>query len=127
MLMKTRAYVDYSRVAPEHAAIHEVLCNWARWCRDDRPRWAMHPMWRHLVEKEQRENPEVFVPVNAMAGHAMEKTVFLLPDKHRFAIRWWYVFRGNPAAASRQVAVSKERLAQLVNEGRSMLVTRTRQ
>lgn len=126
MLMKTKNYVDYTLVATEHAAIHERLQNWARWCKAGRTGWAMHPMWRHLVEKEQKENPVVSIPVDTLDAHFVEKAVFQLPEKHRQAVRWSYVFRGNPVGACRLIAVSKERLAELVSEGRSMLINRTR-
>ena len=126
MLMKSRNYVDYTLVAVEHEAIHQRLENWARWVRVGNAGWAMHPMWRHLVEKEQKENPVASLPVDTLDGHFMEKAVFLLPEKHRHAIRWSYVFKHNPLAACKQIAVSKDRLAELVREGRTMLNNRMR-
>jgi DNA-directed RNA polymerase specialized sigma24 family protein len=122
--MKSRNYVDYTQVLPEHDAIHERLRNWARWCKAGNAGWAMHPMWRHLEEKERRENPVVAIPVDTLDGHLMEKAVFQLPEKHRHAIRWSYVFNHNPLGACKQIAVSKERLAELVRESRSMLNNR---
>lgn len=126
MLMKTRGYVDFHEVKPEHAAIHERLTNWARWVRDSRMSWTAHPMWRHLKEKEALERRDMPLAVNSLDGHFIEKLVSALPEKHRHAIRWSYVFKGNPLGAARAAAVSKERLAELVKEGRSMLVNRTK-
>ena len=126
MLMKTKGYVDYQRIAPEHAAIHERLQNWRRWVSGKGASWTAHPMWRHLKEKEERERGSITLAVDAIDGHLMEKAVYALPERHRFAIRWWYVYSGNPAKAARQAAVSKERLAELVKEGRSMLCNRLR-
>lgn len=127
MLMKTKGYVDYQRIAPEHAVIHERLQNWRRWLSGKGMAWTAHPMWRHLKEKEEREareRGEFSIPPNSLDAHEIEKAVALLPEKHRFAIRWWYVFSGNPLRAAKQAAVSKDRLAELVKEGRTMLANR---
>lgn len=126
MLMKTRNYIDFHEVKPEHAAIHERLVNWARWVRGSGMSWTAHPMWKHLKEKEALERRNIPLPVDTLDGHFMEKAVSALPEKHRHAIRWCYVFKGNPLGAARAAAVSKERLAELVGGGRSMLVNRTR-
>jgi len=124
MLMKTRAYIDYNEVHPDHRAIHERLNNWRRWVRDSRSAWTAHPMWRHLQKKEEVERGVCFIPVNSLDGHLLEKAVAALPEKHRYAIRWAYVYKGDPSGAARVAAVSKERLAELIREGRTMLVNR---
>lgn len=124
MQMKNRGHVDYQHIAPEHQAIHARLQNWRRWLGVGGMAWTAHPMWRHLKEKEERESGRVTVSVDAIDGHQVEKAVYALPEKHRFAIRWWYVFSGNPSAAARHAAVTKERLAELVKEGRTMLCNR---
>lgn len=125
MLMKTRDYIDFNEVKPEHNAIHERLNNWRRWVRDSGRSWTAHPMWRHLKEKEERERGAAYAPpVNSLDGHLIEKAVAALPEKHRHAIRWVYVFQGNPLGAARAAAVSKERLAELIREGRTMLANR---
>lgn len=129
MLMKATGHVDYQRVQPEHVAIHERLQNWRRWLSSKNVAWTSHPMWKHLKAKEEflaRERGEYHIPPDFQDAHAMEKAVSMLPEKHRFAIRWWYVYSGNPLRVARQAAVSKERLAELVKEGRQMLINRTR-
>ena len=126
MLMKNRDYIDFHEVSPEHRAIHERLENWKRWVRSGKAAWTAHPMWRHLKEKEALEQGAlVVVPVDSLDGHLMEKAVSALPDKHRHAIRWCYVFKGNPLGAARAAAISKERLVELIREGRTMLINRT--
>lgn len=127
MLMKTKSYVNYNEVLPEHEEIHARLENWRRWLRAGGASWTAHPMWRHLKEKEDKEarqRGEIPIPVNTLDGHLIEKLVYALPEKHRFAIRWWYVFSGNPLKAAREIAVTKERLAEVVKEGRAMLKNR---
>lgn len=125
--MKTRDYIDFHEVKPEHHAIHERLNNWRRWVRDSGRSWTAHPMWRHLKEKEEREQGGgAALAVDTLDGHLIEKLVSALPEKHRHAIRWCYVFKGNPLGAARAAAISKERLAELIREGRTMLVNRTK-
>lgn len=125
--MKSRDYIDFHAVKPEHSEMHERLNNWARWVRNSQSSWTAHPMWRHLKEKEALERRAIrSIPVDSLDGHLMERAVAALPEKHKKAIRWSYVFRGNPMGAARSLAVTKDRLAELVNDGRSMLVNRTR-
>jgi len=54
----------------------------------------------------------------------MEKAVYALPEKHREAVRWWYVYRRDPVAMARKLGVSKQGLADLVEAGRTMLNNR---
>ena len=129
MLMKAANHVDYHRIDPDHAAIHERLQNWRRWVAGKSLAWASHPMWKNLKAKEEflaRERGEYHIAPDLQDAHAIEKAVSMLPEKHRFAIRWWYVYSGNPLKAARQAAVSNARLAELVKEGRQMLINRTR-
>jgi hypothetical protein len=72
----------------------------------------------------QWETPEVRAQVNIPDAIAMEKAVSLLPDKNRQAIRWCYVFNGNPAGMARSLDVTKQGLLELVNIGRIMLTNR---
>ena len=126
-MMKSKSYVNYNEVLPEHEAIHSRLENWRRWVGANGQKWTAHPMWKHLKEleaKEARARGEVSIPVNTLDGHLIEKAVSALPEKHRFALRWWYVFSGNPLRAAREIAVTKERLAEIVKEGRTMLKNR---
>ena len=57
----------------------------------------------------------------------MEKAVAMLPEKHASAIRWHYVYatRGmQPGKVCRLLGVSASGLAELVTDGRTMLVNR---
>lgn len=69
----------------------------------------------------QWHSPEPKASVNVLEAVATEKAVSQLPAKHREALRWCYVFPGNPAAMARKLAVSKEGLRDLVNVARTML------
>jgi DNA-directed RNA polymerase specialized sigma24 family protein len=116
--------IDFHRVAERHESIHARLENWARWCAARRPMW-MAPIWRMGKPLGRQWNaPEPRVLVDASDGHAMELAVRNLPELHREAIRWCYVYRVPPARMARQLGVSYEWLLRLVADGRNMLMNR---
>ena len=122
MLMRVQDTVDYNHVKPEHEAVHERLTNWARWVRVRPQGWQTAPMFRMYQSRaRQWEAPVIQNPVDTLDAVVVEKAVSALPEKHRDAIRWWYVHAGNPVAMARALAVSKQGLADLVDAGRTML------
>lgn len=127
MLMKTRIEpVDFHQVDDTQAAMHHRLENWARYVAFRRMAWQ-GPIWRMgRSHGRQWHQPDIRASVDTLDGHAMEKAVSALPEKHRDAIRWHYVFRTTPASAARQIGVTYEVLAALVRSGRSMLINRDR-
>ena len=126
MLMRVQeTTVDYNHVKPEHEAVHERLSNWARWVRVRPHGWQTAPMFRMYQSRaRQWEAPVIQNPVDTLDAVLIEKAVSALPDKHRDAIRWWYVHAGNPVAMARRLGVSKQGLADLVDAGRTMLANR---
>jgi hypothetical protein len=52
----------------------------------------------------------------------MEKAVAALPSSHAAAIRWCYVYRGNPIEAAQNLATTKQGLFDLIERGRTMLI-----
>lgn len=123
--MRVTETVDYCYVHDRHAAIHARLENWRRWVTV-RPRgWFVHPMWRKTLTSKQWEvSPHVSTPVDTLDAALMEKAVYALPEKHREALRWWYVYRRDPVAMARNLGVSKQGLSDLVEAGRTMLQNR---
>ena len=122
MLMRIQETVDYNHIKPEHEAIHARLVNWERWVLARPHGWFTHPMWRNSRTSRQWEvSPYIGVPVNTIDAALMEKAVYALPEKHREAVRWWYVYRRDPVAMARALGVSKQGLADLVEAGRTML------
>jgi hypothetical protein len=66
-------------------------------------------------------------PVDTLDGHAMEKAVSQLPEKHRDAIRWNYVFVWiQPGKVQRALGVTRMGLADLIHDGRSILKNRAK-
>ena len=123
--MRVQETVDYSHVPERHAAIHARLENWRRWVIVRPHGWQTHPMWRSALTSRQWDvSPHIAVPVNTIDAALMEKAVYALPDKHREAVRWWYVYRRDPVAMARNLGVSKQGLADLVDAGRTMLQNR---
>lgn len=120
-----RDHIDFFLVRDDHLAIHEKLEAWARWVRPRAQGWQVAPMFRQYRSKSwQWHRPEIQVQPNIPEAVAMEKAVAQLPEKHRDAIRWSYVFTGNPAGMAQRLAVSKQGLMDLVSEGRTMLRNR---
>lgn len=129
--MRKKQYVDYNHVPFDQEEMHNSLLNWARWINSGVGGWACHPMWKPCIAKEmevlrQRREVEPEEPVRIDDAVAMERAVAALPEKHRKAVRWNYVFKHNPLAACKAIAVSKDELARLVRDGRQMLINRER-
>lgn len=124
--MKREDAIDYFIVPDRQVAIHERLNDWARWVRVRPTGWQVAPMFRQYRSKAwQWEAPELRVSVNVPEAIAMEKAVSLLPEKHREAIRWAYVWQSGPVAMARRLAVTKEGLLDLIQSARSMLINRS--
>lgn len=127
MLMRTTETVDYNHIPAHHEAIHERLVNWERWVRVRPHGWCTHPMFKNFRASRQWEaSPHIGTPVDTLDAVMIEKAVSALPEKHRAAVRWSYVFCGNPVGMARSLAVSKQGLADLVDAGRAMLQNKFR-
>ena len=125
--MNNEVCIDYNYVPERHTAIHARLENWARWVRVRPHGWQTAPMFRMYQSRaRQWEAPVIQNPVDTLDAVVVEKAVSALPEKHRAAVRWSYVHCGNPLAMARSLAVSKQGLADLVTDGRSMLQNRLR-
>ncbi len=123
--MRVTETVDYCHIATHHEAIHARLVNWERWVRVRPHGWATAPMFRMYQSKaRQWEAPVIQNPVDTLDAVLLEKAVYALPEKHREAVRWWYVYRRDPVAMARSLGVSKQWLADLVDAGRTMLQNR---
>jgi DNA-directed RNA polymerase specialized sigma24 family protein len=121
-----RDYIDFHYVEPEQLGIHGRLLNWARYVRVQAPHWQA-PIWR-LGKSNSRQwhSPEAREDTDILDGHAMEKAVAALPEAHRDAIRWCYVWRTTPAQARRRLGVTSQGLQRLVCDGRTMLTNRAK-
>lgn len=76
----------------------------------------------------QWERPEPQIQINTLDAHETERAVCSLPEKHRRAIQWAYVFQYIPPnAIRRELAVTRDGLMQLIIDGRDMLKNRLAQ
>lgn len=120
-----RDAIDFFEVRPAHRAVHESLLNWARWARGGRGGSAMLPMFQHYRPDGYHELT-VAIPVDSLAATKLQKLMIVLPEKHRWAIQWHYVKPWiHPLKVCRVLAVSRDALAELVHDGRSMLRNRS--
>ena len=126
--MRREEHIDYHLVADHHVGIHMKLEQWARWVRPRQHGWQTAPMFRQYRSKAwQWERPEPRAALNLPEAMEMERAVSGLPDKHREAIRWAYVFPGSPSAIARKLGVNPRGLMDLVSAARTMLINRTKQ
>jgi hypothetical protein len=121
-----RDHIDFFLVRDDHLDIHARLEQWASWVRVRPTGWQVAPMFKQYRSHNwQWETPVVRAQVNIPEAVAMEKAVSLLPEKHREAIRWSYVWCSGPQGMAKRLAVTKQGLLDLISEGRSMLRNRS--
>ena len=123
MLMAVKS-PDFHYVPAEHKAIDARLENWASYVRVKVPSWVS-PIWK-LGKSNGRQwhQPEYRPACDMLDGMRLEKEVYALPELHREAIRWAYVFRDHPRRVSQQLGVTREALQRLIHDGRRMLINR---
>lgn len=122
--------VDFSHVEARHDGIHYRLEEWARWVRVKPHAWATQPMFRFVKSnaRQWETDPHIHVEINTLAAHEIERAVSFLPEQHRTATRWAYVFSHIPVnAVRRELGVTREALNGLIVSSRDMLNNRLRQ
>lgn len=125
--MKRDDFVDFFAVDDRHLDIHARLEAWSRWVRVRPHGWQVAPMFRQYRSKAwQWEMPDVKAQVNIPDAVEMEKAVSQLPEKHREAIRFAYVWCDSPISTARRLRVTKAGLLELIHAGRAMLNNVTR-
>lgn len=116
--------VDFHVAVPAgHWNMDKRLIDWARWCRPKQGSY-IHPMWRGMLSSNAFEVAVPAIPISTLDAHEIEKGVRALPERHAFAVRWAYVFKGNPRKAAQHVGETQRGLEQLINDGRQMLINR---
>jgi hypothetical protein len=118
--------VDYFFVEAAHSNIHAELKNWALCVHVKRQSWV-HPMWKGAQSNgRQWYAPVLKTDIDTLGGMETEKAVRSLPEKHRQAIRWSYVYKWAPATEIRRLGVTYDGLFNLIRSGRTMLINRKR-
>lgn len=118
-----RQAVDFGYVEEKHRGIHMRLEEWAIWVKPRRHS-AIHPMFRQYRSPETWIAPEAKRSVDPLVAQATEKAVTSLPETHRAAVQWCYVFRTHPRRMCQALGVRPEELGKLIRDGRQMLINR---
>jgi len=119
----TKAPIDFNACSIAHEPMDARLKNWASWVRPRASSWV-HPMWRGFKSNEIWTGPTASVPLDPLDAQALEKGVSALPEQHRFAVRWCYVYGGQPRKAAQHVGETLEGLQVLIVNARAMLINR---
>lgn len=118
---------DMHRVRYAHEGVHDRLLNWARWCNAGRGSANGQPMFRHYRSGYQDSADHAHIPVDGLDAVKMEKQVIFLPEHHRTAIQWFYVYSHRGLSmwkVLRFMGVQRDTLVTLVHDGRSMVKNR---
>jgi hypothetical protein len=121
---------DYSHVTTRHDQIHYRLESWARWVKVKPQAWKAQALWRMYRAPRQYayETADIKIELNTLECHETERAVSSLPEKHRTAIRWVYVFSYVPPnIIRRDLGVTRDGLGELITDGRDMLVNKLKQ
>lgn len=118
-----RDIADLHIVAERHIDIHGKLEAWGRWIVDRPKGWGVQPMFRQYRSGAWQWHAPEARPQGSPQDHlAIERAVTGLPDKHREALRWCYVWPYVPVGKVRQyLAVTRDDLARLIVDGRDMV------
>lgn len=122
MLMRTQEFVDFNHVPDRQLEIHARLENWARWVRVRPQGWQTQPMFRAFrVSRQWDAAPHIPQLINSLDGLLIERVVSVMPDKHKAALRWFYVFPSLHAKAmQRNLGLTEAGLQQMLLDARNM-------
>ena len=118
-----------SHIAQRHEAVDARLTEWSRWVRVKPQGWSVQPMFRGYQSKARHWDIEPHIPltINTIAAHEVEKVVSQLPERHRTALRWAYVWPGlHVNAVQRALGVTQDALGALLTDGMDMVANRLR-
>jgi DNA-directed RNA polymerase specialized sigma24 family protein len=120
-----RDAVDFHSVPERQWPIDARLRNWARWCRGSGQR-AVHPMFRGYKPEREGVNlvPESPKPVDSKDAMNLQRVYRELPQLHRLALKWHYVYPVNPRRMATELGLTLEGLGQAVIDARDMLKNR---
>ena len=123
---KGEPVIDFHAVPPHHIDIDGRLRNWGIWC-NSRQVASSSPMFRLAPSPEpvRREYGTACANrVDRSDAICIARAVTQLPEKHAAALNWCYVKPVSPRRACIAIGVTMEGLAELVDDGRQMLVNR---
>lgn len=117
--------VDFTKVKPEHEAIHDRLINWARWCKGSNS-GNVHPMFRQY-RNDYWEPAPAQTSSNVIDAVEVQKIMKDIPEPQRIALQWFYVVKCGPRKFCMALGESMAGLETLVHNGRAMAKNRLAQ
>lgn len=126
--VRRRPLVDFASVPVSQWALHDRLENWARWARggsgESARMQSAAPMFRlfQSTEAKRTYGEATTVPIDRDDAIKIAKAVGHLPLQKRKAIHWYYLAPRDPAGKARELGVEIQKLADLVRDGRTMLL-----
>lgn len=121
-----RDLIDFHTVNDRHQAIHARLQNWGLAQRNSGRRDCAS-MFRGYRAPDDflADDRAARIPVDQLDASDVQKGLRMLPEPHRHALQWAYVWPFVPAwRVRRWIGVTEAALLQLVIDGRDMLVNR---
>jgi len=121
--MTKRAHIDFNAVEQHQHDIDARLRNWGRWCNGSSGP-ATSPMFRMTppAPRQRGDGATYSDSVDGADAAKLAPAVSALPEKHRAAVNWAYVRPVSPKRACQAIGTSMEGLAQLLRDGRQMLI-----
>ena len=119
-------YVDFNAIEEKHRAIDKRLCNWAAWAVVHGSRFVS-PMFRQYRSDESFDDvhdQQRPLPIDVSDALKIERAVVQLPENHKLATVWFYRIKCQPVRACKAIGVTRDGLAGLVRDSRSMLINR---
>ena len=119
-------YVDFNAVEDKHRAIDARLHNWSRWAVVHGSRF-IQPMFRAYRSDESFDDvhdQQRPLPIDATDALKIERAVVQLPEPHKLATVWFYRIKCQPVKACKALGVSRDGLAGLIRDSRTMLINR---
>ena len=116
--------LDFHFIPEGHRVIDARLVNWDRWVQV-RPQAWCSPIWKlGRSGGRQWHEPEFRPACDTLDGMAMEKAVAALPELHKSALRWFYVYRYGEQKFRREAGLTRDGLVQVLKDARQMLINR---
>jgi DNA-directed RNA polymerase specialized sigma24 family protein len=120
--MKRDSFVDFFQVPTHQQGMHKRLENWAR-AQFSGGGSSASPMFR-LYRTPDHWQRQPGIPVDHHDAAKIAKGVADLPEKHRHALQWNYVYGGSPMKARKEIGCTMEGLMSYINDGRQILMNR---
>jgi hypothetical protein len=122
-----RETIDFHSVPAHQDRMHARLENWGRWSSPPQTPDVAPGFDRARsdeIERETSEARDIRPPVDVRDAIKVQAAMHFMPTKHRQALAWYYVTPCTPIKACRLIGCTPVVLAELVDDGRNILMNR---